>query len=164
MSTEDLIQVAYHEAGHAAVALSKGLPFEQITIVADSERESLGNFVSSCVLAYEADTRKERRAIARNIILLCYAGFQAERLAFPLADEEQSKGDYEGAFDLSREFGVLPRSCLFIGDDNHLNYLNKLKLESLRLVQQRWYIIEKIVPALISKKILEYNAVLELIK
>jgi hypothetical protein len=79
---------------------------------------------------------KERRTLARDVILQTCGGMPAQRLVDPAPLDWQGSHDDESAFELSREYGVFPRGCEFIGDDAHLAHLAKLRRESARLVRR----------------------------
>ncbi len=160
---EELESTAYHEAGHAVAAIAQGLNFETVTIEADQERESLGSMIHTGLMMYDSQNKRDRRALAREMILMVYAGYEAERIASPNADEEQSAGDFDAAFELSREYGVLPRSASFVGDDNHVNYLMRLKRESGKIVQSHWTAVRLVAEALSQQKTLTKQEIIHLI-
>lgn len=126
---------AYHEAGHYAVLEHFGLPVSSITI--EPARDYLGAVEHPTPYMIDMPpTRRERRAVARQMIVTAYAGLEAERLVDPNADPRQSEADDENAFWLSREFGVFPSSVSYVGDDTHLAYLRRLRGDARRLVRR----------------------------
>ena len=79
---------------------------------------------------------RERRSIARQMILGCYAGLHAQRLVDPEPHPGHGMDDEGIAFKLSREYLVLPRYYSAIGDEEHRNYLGRLRNEAQRLVSR----------------------------
>jgi hypothetical protein len=79
-------RTAFHEAGDAVALLAQGLSFDRATIRADAERESLGSCLSPTEYGYDTHGTRERKQVARQIVIGCYAGQEAERLADPDAD------------------------------------------------------------------------------
>ena len=80
ITTEPREQTAYHEAGHAVATIVQGLTVNKVTI--RRRGDYLGVCVEPGVVMYKSYTRRERRQIARAVIIGCYAGIEAERLAF----------------------------------------------------------------------------------
>jgi hypothetical protein len=144
---------AIHESGHAIALLAQRLPFEKATIRPGSD--FLGRVTHATPLMFEP---RERRQVARGMILCCYAGFEAEQIAYPHADAGFASQDYENAFDLSREYGVLPRSCAMIGDDAHDAYLERLKGEARRLMRTHWLAVDAFAGLLLKKTTVTYDA------
>lgn len=135
--TPALRATAHHEAGHAVVAVHLGFQLTLVSIVPD-EDGSTGRvgYPPMEWLCTGLSRRRARRTLARNVILRTYAGMPAQRLVDPAAPDWQGSHDDESAFDLSRDYGVLPRDCSFVGDDAHQAHLAKLRRESERLVRR----------------------------
>lgn len=131
---EQRMTTALHEAGHAVVHLHFGLPVTEVSIV--EAHDGCGAMIHPEALMADAPPRK-RRAIARQLILGCYAGLHAERFADPDVDASHGTHDEAEAFELSRKYGVLPRRTSAIGDQEHMAYLGRLSEESRRLVNRR---------------------------
>lgn len=152
MNVRRLISTAYHEAGHAVAAISKDIPVTEVSIV---EKEDIwGGCLHACVMGFDYQGERKRRQIARDCIIVCYAGFQSEILFNPDADKSQSEEDDSNAFDLSRQWCVFPRSCRCVGDDAHWNYLHQLERQAHRLVKQYWPAIVAVAEELLSHKTL----------
>jgi hypothetical protein len=130
---------AYHEAGHAVVAIHLGLARQNITIKPD--KDYLG-----CVtgpnprFGYDVSSKRQRNSIFRDEIISLYAGAEAEKIMNPNFDATMSADDDNQAFDLLRNYPV--RGCSFVGDDVYLAYLEKLRREARRVVRQLWPAIE----------------------
>ena len=103
------------------------------------------------VLHYDAANLRERRRIARDMIVACYAGVHAQRLVDWDASDQDGASDQEDAFELSRQWQVLPRRCSFVGDDIHFAFLEKLKAEAGRLVWRHLASIEALAAALVER-------------
>ena len=147
-----LKSTAYHEAGHAVAALSKNIPITEVTIV--EKDDSWGDCLHTGVMGFYHQDMRQRKQIARDCIIVSYAGLQAEMLFNPDADKNKSQEDDSNAFYLSRQWCVLPRSCRCVGDDAHWNYLHRLQREAHRLVKRHWIAIVAVAEALLGHKTL----------
>ena len=154
-------QTAYHEAGHCIAALTQQLRFDHVTIKKD--KDSRGSIVHPNVLGYEHSGQRERRSIARACIIVSYAGLEAEKLFNPAANESLSGDDCANAFSVSREYGVTPRHCDYIGDDAHVAYLHRLRSEARRLVQRNWWAVKALARALLQRQTLNHKQAQDII-
>jgi len=145
--------LAYHEAGHAVVALAEGLHVKSVSIRRGSE--GLSDSMSFYVYGYHFRNGREKRMIARSCILGVLAGLAAERQYFPETPETPVVDDFEVAFEISHEFAVLPRSARTIGDDAHLAYLDRLQKEAARLLHKHGPAVVAVAKALLEKKTLQ---------
>jgi hypothetical protein len=132
----ELTATAFHEAGHVVVGGHFDVPTTRVTIIPSSDGVSAGCMWHPPPLGFEADSRRDRRTRARAMILLAYAGLEAEKLVDPHAPEVHGENDRDNAFELSREHGVMPRRCDYVGDDAHQGYLEGLRRESAGLVRR----------------------------
>ncbi len=155
------INLAYHEAGHAVVAILEGLHVKSVSIRRGSG--GLSDSRSFFVYGYHFRNGWEKRMIARSCILGVLAGTAAEQQYSPEATETLSHDDFNQAFELSREFAVLPRSAKCIGDDAHLAYLERLQKEAARLVRKNWRAVVAVAEALMEKKTLKAEELVLLI-
>lgn len=114
---------AFHQAGHAVVALYFDLSFSKVTIAG----------VETLWIDFPIDTPAERRLHARQRILVCYAGLEAARLVRPDAAEDCGEGDRLVAMALAREYALFPRRLR--GHDGRQEFLERLRGEARRLVQ-----------------------------
>jgi hypothetical protein len=129
---------AHHEAGHAVVHLHFGLPFDCVTIVPDEDGSS-GHMLHPSPSQINVDERcmkRERRKMARQMILGCYAGLYAQRLTLKGVPDWDGACDFADALRLSMTYGVFPRYMDSIGDELHERYLRRLRRESKRLVRK----------------------------
>ena len=141
---------AYHEAGHAVAILARGLSVELVTIIPGEGFNGVCYHPS--VYGYYTASKTVQRQIARDIIVVCYAGLPAARLLDPKASESGARQDEIDAFNLSREFQVFPKRISCVDDDNHNAYLNKLKKEAERLVKRNQRAIGALAEELLKKK------------
>jgi ATP-dependent Zn protease len=156
---------AYHEAGHAVITIVLGLPVTDVTIQFAEEDNANGSMTHPSPLMFDVTTQRERRTIARSQIIACYAGYPAELLTDPDADAALSQGDEENAFDLSRQYAVLPRSHRgYVGDDVHVGYLGRLKAKARRLVQTHQAEIAVVAAALLERTSLSGDEVKQLLQ
>ena len=164
--TEHLIAdrqgTAYHEAGHAVVSLVLGLIVERVSIIAGDDSE--GRCTGPSVLACHSSGRKAQRVTARANIVACFAGMPAQRLVDPQAPDYHGEQDDEDAFELSRQFEVLPRGCSHVGDDRHWEFLNKLRTEAARCVRRNKQAIAALAQALLIQSELAGDAVERIVR
>lgn len=142
---------AFHEAGHTVVGLYLGYIPGEISIAPSAEHDSHGHVTHGPPLMYDCRTARERKTLARQMILASYAGLPAQRLVDPTAAEYEGNSDDENAFWLSRTHGIFPRWLSHVGDDRHHQHLARLKRESSRLVFMLRTAIEKLAEALLER-------------
>ncbi len=155
-------ETAFHEAGHAVASIGLGLSFEYVTIVPDGD--SLGSMLHPGVMGYHSQSKTDQKKLARDLMLACYAGFQAEKRYISDANEDLAEADYDNAFFLSRTYQVFPRSMNFVGDDFHHAFLDRLKREAGKLVLTHWSAIETIAKALLEKQTLSFEEAYDVIR
>ena len=145
---------AYHEAGHAVVMVHFGLGFHMVTIKRNYEKASEGDVAHPGLIGgYEnCETTKDRRIAARQLILANYAGLAAQKLVEPDAPDWRAEADENNAFELSREHGVMPRGHVFAGSPEHHAFLDRLRKEATRLVQDLSGPISKLADELLVRK------------
>jgi hypothetical protein len=143
------LATAYHEAGHAVVSFALELAVTTVSIRGGDEYH--GVCLKPNVLHYNTSSRQERRRIARDMIVSAYAGMHAQRLVDPDPPEHHGDSDDAEAFDLSRQWDVLPRGCGCVGDDRHLAYLDRLRAEAGRLAMRHRGPIEALAGALLLR-------------
>jgi hypothetical protein len=95
--------------------------------------------------------KRERRMVARQLILGAYAGLAAHRLVQPDAPDSHGAIDQENAFWLSRTYGVQPRRLSLVGDTRHWEYLSRLQKEAHHLVLQLQVAIARLADELLSR-------------
>ena len=149
-SSHQIMKIAFHEAGHAIALVVQGQVVNRASIV--PEKGSLGRVWHPSVYHYFVGTAREQRAIARELILVSYAGWAAEVRFDPTAEELGNDSDNEAAFDLSRDYGLFPRRIEFVGDDYHHEYLDRLRKESARLIRKHWQAVVRVGEELYKRK------------
>lgn len=152
---------AHHEAGHAVAMIVQDLGFDSVTIM--PEGTSLGSILHPNVLMYDIPSnRNAQRALTRQLIIACYAGIPAQSLVDPSPEEFHGDGDEQNAFELSREWGVVPKRCS-VGDDAHIGHLEKLRGEAKRLVRRHETVIHALTAVLLKEKTMDYARVREVL-
>lgn len=140
---------AIHEAGHAVAALACGLTVTAMTIVPNED--NWGSTIHGPLACYD-DTKRERTAAVRVQAVICYAGYEAEKLYNPAADPDCSQCDNVTAFDGLRE--CPPRNCRCIGDEVYWAALERLRHKARRLVRLHWTRIERVADVLLEQQTL----------
>lgn len=153
---------AYHEAGHIVAHLHFGLPINSATILPTQDYQ--GAVAHPSPMMINISGGKERKAVVRQMIIAYYAGYQAERIYEPRASADYSREDDYLAFELSRQYGVFPRGCSFVGDEVHDAYLDRLKGEADRLVRGNWGRVTLIAEALLERGHITGLEALELVQ
>jgi hypothetical protein len=187
-----LERIAYHEAGHAVVALVLGMPFKEVTII--SSPNALG-----CLIRNE-DEIHERLHIAH---LRAYHGnhkpsssdkkIQETKIKISVAGDIAAKKVLFGRNRIDKlEYGIVgcdnwmahkgaffylyeiwKESAIDIGDGKMyerthpdplvLKYLKKMRKETEQIVRHYWKEIELLKDALLIKKTLTYEEVKEIV-
>jgi ATP-dependent Zn protease len=114
---EQIRATAYHEAGHAVVHVAMGLVNNKVSIIPGKDYNGVCHAPN--VLGYYETHKSKRRAIGRALIIGCYAGLHAQQLVDAAPEEYHGASDDSLALELSRTWGVLPRGCSYVGDDEH---------------------------------------------
>jgi hypothetical protein len=83
-----------------------------------------------------------------------YAGFEAERVIDPEANEEQSTNDFDGAAELLRWYQVIPRGCSFVGDDVWWGQIERLRKRARAMVRANAEAIRVLAEALLEHETL----------
>ena len=97
---------------------------------------------------------RERKSAARSMIVSCYAGLIAHRMAVSDAEEDRAASDEKVAFNLSSDHGVFPRRMAYIGDEAHGDYLEGLRREARRTVRKLRPIIAGFAEELLRRRCL----------
>lgn len=155
---DDLTSTAYHEAGHAVLALSLKRPFTKISI------EPVGDRLGSVTLEHheniETDpisrTKTGFSILLEDAIISCAGGLVKERLTGEIDWHKGSWGD-------SVNVG---KSVLYISlatDETWEQCRHRIMDLARHQVNKYWQEIEVLAAALLSKTVLDYHEVLEII-
>jgi ATP-dependent Zn protease len=151
-----LRRVAYHEAGHVAVALRERISIRDVTIIPGEGYLGLArnHHPPSFLRAAEFGDLSSRHV--ESFALVCLAGGAAEKRFYGRYDHIGAATDYEAAADmLSRHAGSAEEVSAW------------LKLQGVRarqVVELEWETIELIAQALLERKTLTAFAVRTLLK
>ena len=99
----------------------------------------------------------------RSHIVALYAGFVAERKFSLDADKRLSEEDDAMAFNLSREYEVMPRRQCAVGDEIHEAYLDRLRTEARSLVRTNWRWVGVLAQALQDAEVLSGAEAVEIL-
>jgi ATP-dependent Zn protease len=148
---------AHHEAGHAVAAWRKGLRFKHVTIEPNAEAGSLGHLLHSSAKWFNPEIDQSDRAIlhAERHIITAFAGQIAEAKFLGRRVRYGMKRDNEGAVDL----GI--RMCG--SSEVREAYLRYCFLASRNLVDANWKAIEAVAEALLERRTLSQEDVIEVI-
>jgi ATP-dependent Zn protease len=147
---KELRATAYHEAGHAVAHLALGRTNDKVSIIPgegfNDQCDSAGvggyYYVNAC----------QRRALIRDLIIGCYAGLEAQCFVDPNPKDCHGAGDDRRAFQLSREHEVLPRRLGYIGDQYHMAFLDRLRVQARRLVRRHRDAVAALAEELLRRK------------
>jgi hypothetical protein len=132
------------------VSLALGLTITKVSIVPAADYT--GVCQKPGLYGYHISDRRDARAVARALIVSCYAGLHAQRLVDPAAPEHHGDSDEDDAFYYSKEWEVFPRWFGHVGDEHHRAYLDRLRAEAGRHVRRQRKAIEELAAALLDRK------------
>jgi hypothetical protein len=144
-----LTSTAYHEAGHAVMALVFGRSFRYVTAQPDETEECRG-FIQypkrRPVHPFQAAKRQPKRC--RNEIMIALAGGEAERMYLRDAGEDPGMVDGGDATDLQEarsraEWLISPLSAA-----EREVYLESLRLRTCSLLEVNWHLVHAVAEAL----------------
>jgi ATP-dependent Zn protease len=149
MSRITLKQTAYHEAGHAVMAVWLRLRVLHVSIIPDEEEGSLGHTDQGKGAKIEPENREsstETRFQIERLVLVLLAGNAAERI---LANRKCSAGSES---DYSKASGLL--SYLAPRDDEMRSYCVWLgeRAKTILLSDWNWYAVETLANELLKQK------------
>jgi hypothetical protein len=143
---------AHHEAAHAVADLVLGVRIDEVSIQANPEDGTSGH-VQGFAYDFYGCSRTELRKLVKAAVVSCYAGFEAQRLVDPEADEEVSASyDHSEAFNLPMQFEVPPRGCQYCGDDVYDRWLQRQRISAANLVKEHWRQIGAVAAVLIERE------------
>lgn len=144
------ITVAHHEAGHAVIAFMLNMRFKYVTIKEDIKENSLGHLMPYKVkyfnkLHYTDPTPSEREKIERSLIMCC-AGYFAEKQYTGKEDRSGAMGDWEMATKITMAFKKSTKQTEA--------YLNYISIAAEELVSMHWNFITQFAGELLKKETL----------
>ncbi len=153
---------AIHEAGHVVALYHLGLSMIRATIVPSEEDDYWGLVIHPNYGGYEYRNKRQKAAIIRDLIVVCYAGPEAERLIAPQCDQAGWEHDEDNAWDFLRE--IPPRNCRHVGDVTFWSALDRLRRRARRLVLEHWSDVKRVAEALEAEKTLTGDQLWALLK
>jgi hypothetical protein len=141
--------------------VAAGLPVETVSIAPGKGYS--GRCVHPSVYEYTAN-RRGRRRIAKDYIVVAYAGLAAQKLVDCEPKDYHGRNDAVSAFNLSREFQVFPRRMAYVGDELHDAFLGRLRRKAEWLVRHHRRSIEVLAEALLRNKTMTGERVYALVK
>lgn len=159
--------MAYHEAGHAILALYFHTANDSDLIVVNdkpSGREA-GSTEHPGISRFETGT-PERKKLARDLIVMTLAGYESAAAA-----SRRNLCQKPGGGDVSDRFDAMvllqdcpPRGYRRIGDAKCERKMDRLRAEARRLVKRLWPKIRSAAHALLANGSLTFSEVKALIK
>lgn len=158
-----LIETAYHEAGHAFLSFVLGKGFQKVTIVPSEDylgavtdicdQQFLGSIMMGESDFILPDLITDHRV--KNELMVLYAGY--------LAEKEYGVDDKDGAYsDLEMVKEFITHYC---DDEEESENLIKFCLEvTTSILKDNWFQVSVLANALIDKKTLTFSEVDELFK
>jgi ATP-dependent Zn protease len=140
-------EVAYHEAGHIAVALLLGIGIDSASILPD--KSGFGR-VRPFLFRYNP-TQRETKKEKRDMILHSLAGPIAHKKYNPEMDPISGNFDIENVYKFFQELGI-PESI-------YEEHFNKNYKRTERIVNKKWDFVVKMAEALFEKKELEMDEI-----
>jgi len=161
-SRPDERTAAFHEAGHAVIAVHLGLTIGPVTIVpVKGPGPGEGSRGSAVVINPLLSWRRgdgRRRPLMEAYVVALFAGCAAEGVLHG-EEQEVDGADAEMAWECLEM--VPPRGCVSRRDGVFKQYMRKLKRRSDRLVEDHFAEIRKIAELLIERKTLQPGEIYE---
>jgi hypothetical protein len=158
------IDVAYHEAGHAVALVVVRQPGYELTIIPNKREKYQGQCLHLSVVAVPVNNRREQQKVARDQIVVAYAGWEAHVKFDPSADEGGCKVDRANAFELSRQWELFPRNIGHLGSETHRAYLERFRAEARRLINRHWPAVVALAEELYKRKHLDWDVVVKIVR
>jgi ATP-dependent Zn protease len=150
--------IAYHEAGHAVACLQERFKFHHVTIIEDTESNTLGHLLLSNLKIESAflDSDKVRLKVERYI-KMCLAGSIAETRFTKVINNIGASKDFMDSFQIAANmFGDIKVVNAFMDF-----MLVKTKYDLIN--SATWKEIKLVAKELIKRKTLSYKDVLEIL-
>jgi len=156
--TKKLRSTAYHEAGHAVVANHEGVAVKRVTIEPDGE--TLGSVIHGKLLNESVtwDTSKKMRWRMEKLVMVCLAGYAAEKKFNPRTRREGSDGDFHAAVNA---IGY------FVGSNREIElYFELLGLWTKGILDNElvWRQVEVLAEELVNRKTLKGKGVRQVLR
>lgn len=154
--SSQLLEVAYHEAGHAAIHIYLDLLFDCVSIISVNGAEG---WVAHPVLTDPREWGEDPDVIELLIdkhVTALLAGPVAQECLTDNYDSAGAGGDHDTLMDL------VSRRCR--SDDEATAYLAWMHIRTRNMVNMCWPQIEAIAAALVEAKELSYDDVLEMVR
>jgi hypothetical protein len=148
-------EVAYHEAGHAAVRIYMELPFDRVSII--SEGNSAGRIEHPVVtdpLGWEELLPDEIDLLIDRHVASIFAGPLAQERLSGNYDADGANSDHKDMIDF------ISRRCH--SDDEMEAYFAWMQIRTRNIVNMCWLQIDAIAQALLEEKELSADEVLEI--
>jgi hypothetical protein len=147
--------IAYHEAGHAVVAVALGRAVNRVSIIPDEERDTLGHCANRKMPFFHPDYDYDRktRALAEREILIYIAGGIAEARVRGRHNHVGARADIGMAMDMAARMS---------GDTEEASaYLAWLHARAKNLVAVPWHwrAVEKVAAVLLARQRISGQAV-----
>ena len=161
-ASEAVKRTAYHESGHAVLAVYFRHGVSEVTIVADDEKDYLGGAWHPSPMMLGAQTKPEMRECVEECVIIAFGGYQAEVRFDPKADESLAEDDYVGAKDLPRLHAAsLPKNY---PPRNQDAYFRKMKRRAGQMVTELWPAVNSLAKTLLRRKHLTGEQVEKIVK
>ena len=149
-------EIAYHEAAHAVACVVQDLSMKEVTIEPGKIEGCLGHITHHSPEGYDFRGSRARgqKKVARQMVIVCYAGFEAQQRLNPSASDEHSQIDVNDASSLLNDYHVY-NVKKFEENNNYIyDFIDKLRDEARRLVKREWSAIEAVASRLLEKRTL----------
>jgi ATP-dependent Zn protease len=155
-----LESTAFHEAGHVVVALHFGFAVKSVTVIPDDD--TVGKMEHPSFIAYDFDDRRDQHQAMREGIVSLLAGYQAELLVDPSAEDWHAGADEQAAWELMLQYPV--RRAAYVGDETYARYYERYRRDARQLVTRLQPAIQLVAGELLKCKTLTGDEVMALVE
>ena len=161
LDSRKLQATAYHEAGHAVVALLLGMRLRSVTILFDEEHHNKG--LCSCEPEKGLDRVDEwplprREAWANRRITFVIAGPIAEKRFTNRTNRAGSSADFDEAVRIAEKVSLSDREA-----ERQIDWLWE-RANNLLAVKETWKAVEEVAAALLAQQTLTGRAVKKIVR